>query len=336
MITVWALTLTLTSASAQIPPEAVPARELVGFTLEEVAVQWSTATVIYEMSHRAGLDANLQPIHYGDALLDGPWTWPAHGMKWKDYMSGQGHGLDLVAAEASAYGTDLAHHWTFGAHCQGGQVPELNAMEAGGSVFASDPAGGWMCSVQSDPLQGMVFSALAMHYWGTPVYVGYGYNYLGTSWTSTYTTTAGLRELEFFVVGTHVNDLHDACGLVGASPSQALAGVGSCGGVTLTSAEAALFNDSICGGCSSYLPYEEARTFSGADALMHYASSQGLVGHLVFDPPAGVDEEEVAALVELAEIVSGELLVEGTDGVLRYAEEVVVEASRASTEERRR
>lgn len=318
------LALTLTTAFAQ---DAIPAREIVGLTVEDASQKWSTATVTYEMSHRVGTDVLGQPIHYSDAVLStAEHTWPVHAMKWKDYASGQTHGVSLTNAESHAYATDLSIYWSNGTFCNQQEV-ELNAMEAGaGSVFSSDPSGTWMCSVQGNPLQGAIFAALVMHYWGSPVYVSFNYDYLNTGFQGTYSVTAGLRQLTFLVVGTGVNDLHDACGLNPTDPpATALASVSSCGGVTLTQSETALFNADFCPTCpgNNYLPYEEARTFSGADTLAYYALSLGTVGHLVFDPPAHATEDDIVALVEMSTVLSEQLLLEDEAGVLQYASDLV-------------
>lgn len=286
-------------------PDPISAEKLVGMYIDDFYAQ-AAFVDSYVMSHRPS------PSEPYNAAQEVWYEWPIHAMEWKNYASGNSLAFDLAAAEAAV----AASPTYLGLSVQATDPIELDAMEAGGLVFSSDPNGTWMQANYTDPAQGLVFSALVMHFWGTPVYSAaehFDHQQNG----SVMSHSMALQELEFTLISA--SDVFAACGLskATATPSSSLGVVPTCNhGAVLSADEVSLFN-SIWGAPSNWVPYEANVNLPPGDVVTAWNNSyMGQQGQLVFDPPAGATGEDLAGIAVLAEALADQLLVEGDDGYL--------------------
>ncbi|MEX1366109.1 MAG: hypothetical protein AB1Z98_23490 [Nannocystaceae bacterium] len=299
-------------------PEPVDAHALVGLTLEEV-LAGSPWTVVYEM------DAPPSVTHpYGAlAIADPDHGWPAHALQWKDYVAGPSYGFDMSAAASAIAGV-----FGLGYYVSPLDPVSLNAFEGGGVVFSGDPPGDWMQAQFNDPAVGLVYAAMVMHLWGSPVYVDATHNYpVGSGAHGSYSHTIGLQRLEFTL--TSAPDLLTACGLpINATPAAALSVVPTCShGAILTGDRVSLWNDFGCSSCpgANYVPYDADVAMVPGELVTAWWLSLGNQGQLVFDPPAEATEEDLEGLAVLAEALAEQVLVESDDGTLVLMRDYVAE-----------
>ncbi len=234
--------------------------------------------------------------------------WSRHAAKWKAYVDLNVGSVDL----ASAYQGNILHPLV-------GAESELNLHESlyfediWGNTY--DPNGTWMSEDIDDPLTGLAFAAMVMHYWHSPVY-------FNGVWTpSLQIAPAGAWYHEFALEQVtfripNAPTLHDACGISpSASAVTALAAIQTCDltGVTLEGGiVSAWLGDYSPGNSPTYLHHQ---SIGGADLMSSYAAGfswgpnwhSGRVGELVFDPPAEASEDEIAAVRALAGVLANEL-----------------------------
>ncbi|MEM7153708.1 MAG: hypothetical protein AAF799_12750 [Myxococcota bacterium] len=314
-------------------PEPVTPEALIGLSLEEAEsmLAWN---VIYEMDRlpSAVLPYTAAPIQN---LSKG---WYAHAMQWKEYstrsfvgnvLGSTVYALDLNAAFSYMQGNGL-YHWSVGTQSE----VRANALEAGPTswngapIFNADPPGTWMFHNEPDPAKGLVYAALVMHYWGSPVY--HNASYVQSSAYNaegSIIRTIALEELEFML---NAPDLLSACLLPqSTSPSVALSTVPNCAGST------AVLHDDIVATwnistpwTANFVPYEEAISLDPAHLIQAWNHSSTL-GNLVFDPPADATDEDFAALDMIAEAMKDQVLIEDESGTLvrlsDYAAEMEIE-----------
>lgn len=202
-----------------------------------------------------------------------------------------------------------------------------------------DPNGTWYSVDIDDPMTGLAYAAIAMHYWGTPVFVSGDYQ--PSPWIAPSGSWYGdiaVEQLSFS--SPAFTSLLDACGILATdSASDALYKIynstSPCGltGVTLTGGV-------ISAWAGDYSPVQAPDLLhhhgvTGAELIAAYGAgytwspgfSSGRVGELVLDPPAGADLESVELLakaigeqmqeqLELGELVAEEAVPEPLEGLL--------------------
>ena len=286
-------------------PDPISAEHLVGKHIEDVLAT-SSWVDSYTMSPYPSAST---PFNVGAD----PWyEWPLHAMEWKDYASGQSYQFDFAAAEAAV---DNSPSY-IGTSVHAGDIVELDDMLTQGVVFHNYPGGQWMEATFTDPAEGLVFAALVMHFWRTPVYSAAEHFDHQTN-GSVMSHTVALQQLEFTLVSAP--DIFAACGLskATATTTTSLGVVPYCDHATiLTGDEVSLWN-SIWGAPSSWTPYQANVQLAASDLIAAYNNNyMGEQGQLVFDPPSEANEEDLAGLAVLAEALADQTLVADADGTL--------------------
>lgn len=186
-------------------------------------------------------------------------------------------------------------------------------------MFSSDPNGTWMENNITDPAVGLIYAALVMHFWRSPVYVDATHNYPAGSYASgSFSHTIGLQRLKFMIPSAP--DLLAACGLPGNSTAAtALSIVPQCNhGAVLLSDEVSLWNDVLCPGCPGniYVPYDRQVSLPVTDLVTAWWASLGNQGHMVFDPPGNVSDEDLLGIAVLAEALVDQTVIADENGNL--------------------
>ena len=286
-------------------PDPVKAEALVGMHIDD----FHTISAFVDSYEMFPYPSAAYPFN---AAADLWYEWPLHAMEWKDHASGYAHNFDLAAAEAAVDNSPT----NLGFSVKPGDIIELDGMEAGGVVFSSDPSGTWMQANFTDPAQGLVFAALVMHHWKTPVYSASEHFDHQTN-GSVMSHAVALQRLQFTLVSAP--NLFAACGLdkQTATPTDSLGNVPYCNhGAVLTGDQVSLWN-SIWGAPGSWTPYEANVNLTPNDLVAAYNNNyMGMQGQLVFDPPGDASQEDIAGLAVLAHELADQTLVEGDDGYL--------------------
>ncbi|PRQ04987.1 hypothetical protein [Enhygromyxa salina] len=213
------------------------------------------------------------------------------------------------------------------AHCYGGNNlrPLLGAEQSLESHEANfftdiwgdpyDPNGTWMSADINDPLTGLAFAAIVMHYWQSPVFfTGDWAPPLSIAPSGSWYSDIALESIRFRS-NTH-SSLHAACGISSTvSASTALSQIQGCSFAGLSVEDAV-----VTAWLGDYSPSNAPvllhhQSINAGDLLGAYArgfsyshgNSSGRVGELVFDPPPEADPEEVAAVYALAEFIAAEI-----------------------------
>lgn len=305
-------------------PTPPPAEELVGMTYKKFKSVYGAPSATYQMSHR--LDAyagNSVELPFNEFFGHGAWR--THAMTWKSYVDTDfSFNPTAVAQSVMDVGTNVQggnFYPTNAPNCDTSfWVADdymLNEVELDTNVFVpntaqTDPRGSWMCHTETDPAVGMVFAALVMHYWNSPVYINALYDY-PTPHQGTQTHTAGLELITFS------QDLHTACGLSTSATAQSvLSSPLTCSSaLVLNSADLTVWNDHYPPPPgNTIVPYENHKSFSGT-AVHNAWINAPLVGDMVFDPPEdGNHEEDLAGLRVLAEALADQVMVVDGEGTL--------------------
>jgi hypothetical protein len=250
---------------------------------------------------------NAAGANYNDYLLQVVGGWARYAGQWKSYVDPLVGTVDLFCTYAGGGFRPL-----LGAEVTLDHHEATCFTDLWGTQY--DPNGTWMSADIDDPLTGLAFAALVMHYWGSPVF-------FSGDWRPTWYAPAGswyhqiaLEQLTFQIPGAP--DLHSACGISPNTPAvPALADIQSCNlhGVTIEAGVvSAWLGDLSPITAPSYLHHVN---ISGGDLLNAYAAGfnwtlnnpSGRVGELVFDPPAEAGPEEIAAVLSLAQFMADEL-----------------------------
>ncbi|MEM7155267.1 MAG: hypothetical protein AAF799_20635 [Myxococcota bacterium] len=257
--------------------------------------------VTYAMSHSTA--------DYDTNAIGAVGNWDHYGYKWKS--------LHDTNVGAVLHGSQALHSlpYTPRAGVESGlNVNETHAYTntMGGQY---DAAGSWHSRDIDDPMTGLVFAALVMHYFDSPVL-------LSGAWTppkavapsGTWYQTIALESLVFEVPGA--SSLHAACGLnPAATPVQAAASLSSCNlsSGKLVSATASLWvGANSPSGAPDFMMH---RPLSGAALLDAYAAGfsygptnpSGQGGEMVFSAPDNVTPQDIAALVTMAGVIAADL-----------------------------
>ena len=257
--------------------------------------------VTYSMSHASA--------NYDTNSIGNVGNWERLGYKWKSLHDANVGGVN--------YGYNGLHPLPFtprlGAHASFNVNETIAFTNTIGGQY--DPEGAWHSQDINDPMTGVVFAALAMHYWETPVF-------FSGAWTppaavapsGAWYQTFALQSLTFDVPGA--SSLHAACGLNPATPpAQAAAALSSC---NLSSAELVSGVASLWAGDtspSSTPDFLTNRSISGAALLDAYAAGfsygpnnpSGHAGELIFSAPDNVTAQDIAAVVSMAGTIAADL-----------------------------
>ena len=261
--------------------------KLDGMTLAEVQAM-SPPAVTYQMSARPSAT-----FFYNHAQIATSVGWPIHALQWKDYTSPPAFDINAAVSALVSAGWGVNPM----------ESVELNNAEANPAVFATDPAGEWLEEAIVDPAEALVFAALAMHYWKTPVYMAA----LHFPTQTGVTHAIGLQMLEFTIPSAA--NLHAACGLpTSAPPAIALSTIPACNhGAVLTSNEVSLWQSSFPGTPPWYTPNTSLLTYELVNAYL---------GLVIYDPPADATSEDVEGLREIAASLADQVLIPDEEGVL--------------------
>jgi hypothetical protein len=282
------------------PPTPIAAEELIGLHIKELEAM-SAYIKEYRMDPYP-----FDPLFNSTEIADPLAGWPAHGLQWKDEATGSSLNFDIAAAHSEITS------YPFGLYVASNDHSKLNAIEANTGVFSSDPNGIWMENNITDPTVGLVYAALLMHFWRTPVYVDATHNYPSGSYAwGSFSHTIALQKLTFTIPSAP--DLLAACGLpANSTPSTALSIVPQCNhGAVLISDEVSLWNDLLCPGCpgTNYVPYDRQVGLPVSDLVTAWWVSLGHQGQMVFDPPGSATGEDLQGVAVLAEALADQILI---------------------------
>ncbi len=276
-----------------LPPMDIS--QLTGMSVIELQALPTVATVQYQMSPLPSAATFNHPT------IARPFKgWPVHALQWKDYVSTPSFDINVAAAEVSSFGN-------FGYSVYAFDSDLLDDLEANSAVFASDPSGVWQEEIFTDPAEGLVFAALVMHYWGSPVYKGVQHS--ADPVATVITHSIALEMLEFDI--PTAADLHAACGLSSnVAPAVALTTIPTCNhGAVLTANQVSLWNETPLSG--SYIANTSIPPLALATAYSVFSGDP-----LVFDPPGEVTVEDIEALRVLATALADQVLIPDADGIL--------------------
>lgn len=241
------------------------------------------------------------------------WTWVVGGWSryaalWKAFVDQNVGSVDVLSAYVGSN-----HDILLGAEHPLNTHESLHFTGIWGTHY--DPVGVWMSVDIDDSLTGLAYAAIVMHYWHSPVFFSGKWEpplFLAPS--GAWYQELALEQIDFYSP-THTS-LHDACGISPtASATDALSQIQSCnfGGLSVT-------RGIVTAWLGDYSPMNSPAllhhaTISGSDLHAAYAagyhwgpsSPSGRVGELIFDPPPEADEEEIAAVLNLAEFVADEI-----------------------------
>ena len=242
--------------------------------------------------------------------------WERYAAQWKAYVDALVGTVDLMHAYTGGNSTPLV-----------GAEANLEHNEA--NYFTDtwgnhyDPNGTWMSEDIDDPLTGLAFAAMVMHYWHSPVFFNGAWEpSLQIAPTHSWYQEFALERITFEL--PNAPDLHSACGISPtASAVSALAAIQTCNlsGLTIHDAVVTAWLGDFSNGLAPDLLHHQV--ISGTELMSTYAAglsvppnywpglpngwSSGHVGELVFDPPAEAGDDEIAAVRALADILADEI-----------------------------
>ncbi|KIG16936.1 hypothetical protein DB30_03920 [Enhygromyxa salina] len=234
--------------------------------------------------------------------------WSRYAALWKSFIDANVGSVDVIASYAGGNFIPLL-----------GAEQTLDYHEANyftdiwGAPY--DPVGTWMSADIDDPLTGLAFAAIVMHYWHSPVFFSGDWTPpLSVAPNGSWYKDIALESIRFR--SPSFSSLHAACGISStASAATALSQIQTCafGGLTVEDAVVTAWSGDFSPSNAPALLHHQS--ISANQLLGAYAAGfthgqgnpSGRVGELIFDPPPEADAEEIAAVFALAEFMASEI-----------------------------